>query len=88
MNSIPVPSIPIRPGTDAALIMALMRIAVETRRYDEAYVRSFTNAAFLVDVNTKKLVRKGADYLVWDERQGGAMKRGTLRLCLRRVVLP
>lgn len=65
--------IPIRPGTDAALIMAIMRIAVETRRYDEAYVRSFTNAAFLVDVSTKKLVRKGADYLVWDERQSGAV---------------
>ena len=65
--------VPIRPGTDAALVLGMMNRIVETESYDEDYVRMRTNGAFLVDVATKKLVRLGDGYAVWDEAEGKAV---------------
>lgn len=59
--------IPIRPGTDAAMVLGMMNHIVANKKYDEAYIRTYTNGAFLVDTATKKLVRLGDDYAVWDE---------------------
>lgn len=58
--------IPIRPGTDSALILSMMNVIVNRKKHDESYLRSNTNSAFLVNVSTGKLVRQGEDYLVWD----------------------
>lgn len=65
--------IPLRPGTDAALVMGMMSYIVAQEKHDKAYLRTYTNGAFLVDVATKKLVRDGKDYLVWDEKAGKAV---------------
>ena len=64
--------VPIRPGTDAALAMGMMRHIVEQGRVDEGYVRAYTNGAFLVDAGTGKLVMQDGAYLVWDEAAGAA----------------
>lgn len=57
------------PGTDAAMVLAMMRHIVERGGVDEEYVRSYTNLAFLVDTETKMLLKAddGESYLVWDE---------------------
>lgn len=65
--------IPIRPGTDAALVLGMMNRIVAAARHDEDYIRTYTNGAFLVDPAAKKLVRKGGSYLVWDESAGAAV---------------
>ncbi|MDR0515210.1 MAG: molybdopterin-dependent oxidoreductase [Coriobacteriaceae bacterium] len=65
--------IPIRPGTDAALALGMMSHIVAQKLHDEAYVKRYTNAAFLVDPSTKKLLRQGDDYLVWDSAQSQAV---------------
>ncbi|WP_449315335.1 molybdopterin-containing oxidoreductase family protein [Rubneribacter sp.] len=65
--------VPIRPGTDAALALGMMNWIVANNRHDEDYIRTCTNGAFLVDLATKKLVRLGEDYAVWDEAAGKAV---------------
>lgn len=60
--------IPIRPGTDAALALGMMNHIVANKKYDEGYIRTYTVGAFLVDSATKKFVRKGEDYVVWNEK--------------------
>ena len=62
--------VPIRPGTDAALVLGMMNYIVEQGRIDEGYIRTYTNASFLVDVATGKFAMNGSDYLVWDEEAG------------------
>jgi molybdopterin-containing oxidoreductase family molybdopterin binding subunit len=69
--------IPIRPGTDAAMIMAMIRMALDEKLFDEEYVRKFTNATFLARNDNKKLLRwqeitPGApdDYVVIDDKSG------------------
>lgn len=64
--------IPIRPGTDAALLMGMMNHIVSQQKFDADYVRAYTNSAFLVNHTNKKLVRKNGNYLVWDESAGAA----------------
>ncbi|VFR57078.1 Anaerobic dimethyl sulfoxide reductase chain A [plant metagenome] len=39
---------PVRPGADAALALALSHLLIESGRYDEAFVRDWTNAPLLV----------------------------------------
>src|SRR5262249_40166920 len=50
----------VRPGTDAALALGLIHLLIRERRYDEAFVREWTNAPFLVRDDTGMLLR-GAD---------------------------
>ena len=40
---------PIRPGTDIAFLLGIIRYALETGRYHEDYVKLHTNASFLVN---------------------------------------
>ena len=65
--------IPIRPGTDAALMMGMMNYIIENNHIDADYIRTFTNGAFLVNTETKMLAMEGDNYLVWDEKEGKAV---------------
>jgi anaerobic selenocysteine-containing dehydrogenase/ferredoxin-NADP reductase len=64
----------VRPGTDTALALGLIRELIERRLYDDSFLRNWTNAAFLVRRDSGLFVRErmvwpGAPtnrYLVWD----------------------
>ncbi|MFD5389619.1 molybdopterin-dependent oxidoreductase [Streptomyces sp. NPDC127074] len=69
----------IRPGSDAALALGAIRHLISERSFDEEFVRSWTNAPFLVDRATGRFVKgseiPGAgspdDFVVWDESTAG-----------------
>ena len=46
----------VRPGADAALALGAIRHLIETERYDVDFVRNWTNAPLLVDVDTGHLL--------------------------------
>ncbi len=45
--------IPIKPGTDGALLLALIHETINTGLYDREFLTQYSNAAQLVNVNTK-----------------------------------
>jgi anaerobic selenocysteine-containing dehydrogenase len=47
----------VRPGTDAALALALIHLLIEHHWFDERFVREWTNAPFLVRDDTGRLLR-------------------------------
>lgn len=51
--------IPIRPGTDGALFMALIRELIVSGEFDTDFVARYTNALDLVDLDTGLIVGKG-----------------------------
>lgn len=58
----------VRPGTDAALAMALIGEMLRHRLYDDVFVRRWTNAPLLVRRDTGRLLRDDAGRLAaWDE---------------------
>ena len=63
--------LPIRPGTDVALLDGVMNLVLQRGLYDADYLRRYTVAPFLVDPGTKKFRRQGKSYLVVD-RDGKA----------------
>jgi anaerobic selenocysteine-containing dehydrogenase len=66
--------LPIRPGTDIALALAWQNIIIHEGLYDKAFVEKWTNAPFLWNGKTKRLLRasdviKGENpkhFVVWD----------------------
>ncbi|MDO5042678.1 MAG: molybdopterin-dependent oxidoreductase [Slackia sp.] len=78
--------LPVRPGTDAALIQGMIRVIIDEGWYDEAFIKANTSLVHLVDRKTGKTYRSdsvmcpnptiigekevGAPF-VWDE-QGNA----------------
>ncbi len=68
----------VRPGTDAALALALTHVMIERGWFDEDFVRRWTNAPLLVRSDTKRLLRAAdldpagdrAHYVAWDEVAG------------------
>jgi molybdopterin-containing oxidoreductase family molybdopterin binding subunit len=62
--------VPIRPGTDTALIDGVMSYVLQRRSYDTDYVKRYTVAPFLVDPDTKLFLRRGSSYLVIDAADG------------------
>jgi DMSO reductase family type II enzyme molybdopterin subunit len=70
--------VPVRPGTDAALALAMARLILEERLYDAELLREQTDLPLLVRVDTKRflresdLVKGGSDEKLtwWDERRG------------------
>jgi len=72
--------LPIRPGTDVALMLAWIRYIMEHTLYDREFVVRWTNLPFLVDVETKMLLRaensRGTSapdtFFVWDTNTGAA----------------
>jgi anaerobic selenocysteine-containing dehydrogenase len=51
--------IPIRPGTDGALFMALIHELIRTGEFDKEFVSEYTNALDLVDLDSGLIVGKG-----------------------------
>lgn len=62
--------LPIRPGTDTALIDGVMNYVLQRRLYDAPYLKAYTVAPFLVDPHTKRFLRHGTSYLVIDAADG------------------
>ncbi|TAM81745.1 MAG: hypothetical protein EPN43_14110 [Jatrophihabitans sp.] len=69
--------LPIRPGSDTALIDGLINYVITHKLYDADYIRSYTVGPYLVDPRTKKWLRADAvipgakpDYVVYDESDG------------------
>ena len=63
----------VRPGTDAALALAITGVLLDRGHYDVEFVRRFTNAPLLVRADTGRLLRSddvpGAEpgsYVAWD----------------------
>lgn len=56
--------LPVRPGTDAALALGLVRLLIESKRFDDEFVRRWTNAPYLVRRDTGELLRERA---VWPD---------------------
>lgn len=65
----------VRPGTDAALALAITGVMVERGWFDEPFVRRWTNGPLLVRADTGRLLRGSdlavagdpAHYVAWDE---------------------
>ncbi len=72
--------LPIRPGTDVALELCWIRYILENRLFDREFVLKWTNLPYLVDVESKMLLRARVSdepnvpdaYMVWDRRTGSA----------------
>ncbi len=62
--------IPIRPGTDLALALALCRELIQMGAVDRGYLRRYTNAPFLVQEDGFFLRREGKEQ-VWDQAANG-----------------
>jgi anaerobic selenocysteine-containing dehydrogenase len=68
----------VRPGTDAALALALCHVMIDNGWFDGDFVRRWTNAPLLVRPDTGRLVRADAlrpagdpgHYVAWDEVSG------------------
>jgi len=67
-----------RPGTDGALALALIHCLMEESWYDAGFARQWTNAVFLLNAATNRLIAESeisssgsADrFVVWDEAGG------------------
>jgi anaerobic selenocysteine-containing dehydrogenase/ferredoxin-NADP reductase len=67
--------LPVRPGTDTALALGLIREMIQRHLFDESFLRDWTNAAFLVRQDTGLFLRErmvwptatNDRYLVWDD---------------------
>lgn len=72
------PWLRVRPGTDAALALAITNVMIERGWYDEAFVRRWTSAPLLVRSDTDRLLRArdlssggdGGHYVAWDAVAG------------------
>jgi len=72
------PWLRVRPGTDAALALAITGVMIERGWFDEPFVRRWTNGPLLVRDDTGGLLRASdlrvdgdpAHYVVWDEVAG------------------
>lgn len=71
--------IPIRPGTDASLLLGMISCLLDNSWYQSDYLQKNTSAPFLVRADNQKLVRQndsadGPDknpFIVWDEISNG-----------------
>ncbi len=85
--------IPIRPGTDAALGLAIAHVIIAENRLDRAFVTEQTDLPLLVRTDTQKLLRQqdmetgGADdvFYVWDEASGLPREAGRKSLAQGKV---
>ncbi|MBP1681051.1 MAG: Psr/DMSO reductase-like protein chain [Proteobacteria bacterium] len=68
--------LPIRPGTDVALMMAWIKKIIDQKWYDHDFVMKWTNLPFLVNTKTKMILRENelieggrADtFVIWDTK--------------------
>ena len=67
-----------RPGSDLAIMLAWIETILADGLYDEAFLKNWTNAAFLIDAESKQLIRgnqisadaRFEDFVGWDETAG------------------
>jgi len=67
----------VKPGTDAALALGLIRETIRRGAFDQAFVQRWTNAAFLVRSDDGEFLREQSvypnaptnRYMVWDQNQ-------------------
>ncbi len=72
--------LPIRPGTDVALMLTWVKYIIDNNLYDKEFVLKWTNLPYLVNIKTKMLLResdlvKGGDkdkFVVWDTKTKSA----------------
>lgn len=72
------PWLQVRPGTDAALALAITHVMISRGWYDEAFVRRWTNGPHLVRTDTGRLLRASAvapggdpkHYVAWNGVDG------------------
>ncbi len=62
--------ISLRPGTDTALILALINQVFVNKWYNEEYLRKNSTAPFLIRADDKKLLKAGDKFLVMDKNTG------------------
>ncbi|MDR3763882.1 MAG: molybdopterin-dependent oxidoreductase [Acidobacteriota bacterium] len=69
--------LPVRPGTDVALMLAWIKYIIDHKSYDREFVMKWTNLPFLVNTETKMFLRpqdigaKGdpeTTFVVWDKQ--------------------
>jgi len=61
--------IPLKPGTDAALVLGIINILIKEGLYDEDFLLRYTNAPQLIRTDTgEPLKDKEGHYLVWDTK--------------------
>ena len=68
--------LPIRPGTDAALLLAWQRWIIENERYDAEFCKTWTNMPYLINPETRLTLKateagldgSDTDYVVWDSK--------------------
>jgi anaerobic selenocysteine-containing dehydrogenase len=73
--------LPVRPGSDGALALALIHVLFEEELYDKAFVRTWTNGPFLVREDTQQLLTahdldpsgSTEGFVVWDEQSRGTV---------------
>ena len=64
--------IPIRPGTDAALVLSMMNVLLnELKIYDEPFIKRYTNGPYLVKADGFYMRKEGKPQ-VWDVKEGKA----------------
>jgi anaerobic selenocysteine-containing dehydrogenase len=72
--------LPIRPGTDVALMLAWIRYIIDKKQYDQEFVMKWTNLPYLVDAKTNMLLRAEKSstpgvpdtFMVWDKKTNSA----------------
>ncbi len=62
--------ISLRPGTDTALVLALIQQVFANRWYNEEYLRKNSTAPFLIRSDDKKLFQSDGKFQVWDKNTG------------------
>ena len=77
--------LPVRPGSDGAMVMAWIHVILNERLYQESFLKEWTNAPFLIRLDTGFLLtdadafgHQGSDLpVVWDSAQEGPRPVGT-----------
>jgi anaerobic selenocysteine-containing dehydrogenase len=86
----------IRPGSDAALGLALCRQVIEDGAWDQAFMAAYTDAMLLVNADSGLRLRASevfagapeTHFVAWDTATGGPLQIGIERLGLPAAVAP
>lgn len=69
--------LPIRPGTDVAMLLCWIKYLLENKHYDEEFCLHWTNLPFLINEETMLTYRASElgigsedEYVVWDQKTG------------------